>query len=391
MQQVQQPDTQVGCPPQDLKTKLFWAFVLIKLTYITMVLSGLACLTIAFIAGILILALIRNHTVSFHGYVIIILFGIGGLIGFFATLRGLIAIFIRPKGYHPAYRISTSSETELNRFIMDICLKVGAKPPNTVLMLAEPGAFVSDSEMRVMNGVTTGRILAIGLPLLYVLSKNELRAILAHEFAHFVGEDIETGKKFAAAFQGILSAHEMLDDSIMERKSLALKLPLYLPRAILRTCLVKLMTVTAAVEKSQEFRADWIAAEQCGGQAFGSALIKTSELSDSFFESDTIDTTDARAMHNQIGYYRAFRESVSHLTSVSHDLNQDLDDNSNVFASHPSLKARVHNTRHLPDRYNNHEPALLLVTNLAEYESAMDKLKESYEKLRQIPEPNMNS
>ncbi len=384
MQQAQRNYHKTGTPPQNIKAKLFWAFVFIHLTYFTMILCALGCLAVTFIAFALFRGLADDHIFVFWPYILIAMLGVGGITGCYSIIRGLLAIFAKHKGYTSAYRITTSSETELIRFIMDICAKVGAKAPNTILILAEPQAFVSDEEIQVMNTKTQGRTLAIGLPILYVLSKNELRAILAHEFAHFVGEDLEASKKFNVAFGGMISAHTMLHNTIVGHDSFAARLPLYLPHTILGMCLYNIIKIRATIEQSQEFRADWTAAQQCGGKTFGNALIKIVGLSDFFYSEETMDATRVKALQNGTGYYHSLRESVKHLPGFTYNLDQDLDDNSSVFSSHPSLKARVDNTRHFPERYNDYDPALRLISNLSEYERVMDGLIDSYEKLMHI-------
>jgi|GEM_PF-5191788 len=384
MQQAQRNYHKIGKPPQNIKAKIFWAFTLINLTYFIMILCALACLAVTFAAFFMFTGLANSHVFTFWPYIIITLLGIGGITGCYSIIRGLLAIFAKHKGYISAYRITTSIETELIRFTMDICTKVGAKAPNTILILPEPQAFVSDEEMQVMNAKTQGRTLAIGLPLLYVLSKNELRAVLAHEFAHFVGEDIEAAKQFSVAFSGMISAHEMLHNTIIGHDSFSARLPLYLPHTILGVCLYNIMKIRASIEQSQEFRADWIASQQCGGKTFGNALIKIDGLSDFFYSQETMDTTKTMAKQNGTGYYKALRESVKHLPGFTYNLDQHLDDHSSVFSSHPSLKARVENTRHFAERYNDYDPALRLISNLSEYEHVMDGLVDSYEKLMHV-------
>lgn len=43
-------------------------------------------------------------------------------------------------------------------------------------------------------GVGSKRVMGLGLPLLNALTVSELRAVLAHEFGHFVGGDTSLGK-----------------------------------------------------------------------------------------------------------------------------------------------------------------------------------------------------
>lgn len=66
-----------------------------------------------------------------------------------------------------------------------------AAVPQTVVAGAVAGFFVTSHPQRLpaVDQVARGRILHVSLPHLAVLSRAETRAVLAHELAHFTGED----------------------------------------------------------------------------------------------------------------------------------------------------------------------------------------------------------
>lgn len=367
-----------------ISSQLFWMNTLIAATYIALIICALMCALITYIAFISIVSVGQSRHIYLLPVMLLTLLGIGGIIGCYSSLRGLAAVFTKHKSYEPAFRITASSEKELTRFIMEICNKVGAQPPNTILLHAFPDAFVADTELQIMNGKTTGRVLAIGLPLLYVLSKCELRATLAHEFAHFAGKDVGSHRQVSPALQGIISTHDILQHTAIENESFFLKLPLYLPRMILGMFFINLMTTSAAIQRAQEYRADYIAAQNCGGKTFGTALSKIIGVTQLFYSDEIVRSTIERSSKCRIGYYQAFRETVSYLVGIKHNPQEDsYYSDASVFSSHPDYKTRVDSVWHLPEQYYDHEPALQLISNLDEYENKMNKLKQSYDRLNQ--------
>ena len=64
--------------------------------------------------------------------------------------------------------------------------------------------------MKTLDGVVEGRTLAIGMPLLKELSLQELKAVLAHEFSHFSGNDTLYSVFVAPVYKSLGSAIEDL-------------------------------------------------------------------------------------------------------------------------------------------------------------------------------------
>jgi Zn-dependent protease with chaperone function len=89
----------------------------------------------------------------------------------------------------------------------DLAGERGTTLPETVVAGAEGGFFVT-AFPRLLHAeagpsVTRGRVLHLPLPELAVLDLAELRAVLAHELAHFSGEDTEYGLRFAPLFAAL--------------------------------------------------------------------------------------------------------------------------------------------------------------------------------------------
>src|SRR5262249_56861846 len=92
---------------------------------------------------------------------------------------------------------------------VDECAPAWGEPmPKGVYVIGQPNAFVS--ALGGTFGFGSRRILAIGLPLFYVLTLAEWRAVLAHEFAHYYSGDTSLGPSLYRAQKAMLRAFENL-------------------------------------------------------------------------------------------------------------------------------------------------------------------------------------
>ncbi len=81
----------------------------------------------------------------------------------------------------------------------------GAVMPDTVTVGAVDSFFVTSSPRVLTNGtVTQGRTLHLPLPALAVLDRTELVTVLAHELAHFTGEDTDYSIRFQPVYVSLL-------------------------------------------------------------------------------------------------------------------------------------------------------------------------------------------
>jgi Zn-dependent protease with chaperone function len=67
--------------------------------------------------------------------------------------------------------------------------KLGIVPPDNIFVGIDDNFFVTEHPVKMGEELYTGRTLFVSLPLLKALSRSEADAVLAHELAHFSGED----------------------------------------------------------------------------------------------------------------------------------------------------------------------------------------------------------
>lgn len=120
-----------------------------------------------------------------------LLFGflIGGLWTFFLIAK-LIFTKIPIENNEPASesvdkKAAANLWSEVNR----IASQLQTSPPDEILLGMSSSFYVTEFPVRHANGVTSGRTLHLSAPLMKLMPKNEILAIIGHELGHFKGED----------------------------------------------------------------------------------------------------------------------------------------------------------------------------------------------------------
>jgi Zn-dependent protease with chaperone function len=150
--------------------------------------------------------------------------------------------------------------------IIEAVAKATAQPrPEEIYLLNDVNAWVT--HRGGVMGVGSHRVMGVGLPLIEGLSPAELRAVIAHEFGHYVSGDVALGpwihKTRAAigrALQGVPTFLEFAFD--------------WYARMFMR--------MTMMVSREQEFVADATAARVAGVESAISALKRVSVLAPAY-------------------------------------------------------------------------------------------------------------
>jgi hypothetical protein len=151
--------------------------------------------------------------------------------------------------------IARGDAPELFTEVGDAARRLGARPPEQVRLSYLPCCGV------VAWG--RSRALMLGLPLLHVLTRAELRAVLAHELAHLARGDATAAASCSRFVQGLAQA--------LDAAPRAAWGPLGLWA---RVCRRVAEALHAPIALGQEARADRASAAIAGGDAAASALVK---------------------------------------------------------------------------------------------------------------------
>ncbi len=218
--------------------------------------------------------------------------------------------------------------------VADVARKLGTRPPEQLRLAYLPCCGV------VAAG--RSRALLLGLPLLYVLTRVELRAVLAHEMAHLAGGDATSAARTSRFVHGLGQA---VDSAPPSRSPL---------RVWARLCRGWSDRLHAPVNRGQEARADRVSAGIAGGDAAASALVKVAAVQPLFREVlDQYDPTDDESGAAGANLYSFFRRFWSRLpepllTSIRHTIIQNGHLESDP--AHPALLDRLAAVQSYPAR-----------------------------------------
>ncbi|MCA9092558.1 MAG: M48 family metalloprotease [Planctomycetaceae bacterium] len=223
--------------------------------------------------------------------------------------------------------LSSPLHQELNA----ICAKVGTAPPDHVILGIDDNFFVTENPTIVNGRKLTGRTLFLSLALLKHLNGAEAEAILAHEMAHYSGQDTLYSRKITPLL--IRYAHYL--------QALQLN-PLTLPIFYFMHAFRALYEVSLSrMSRKREFRADKISAEVSSPINFAQALIRIicysefrGEIQKELFDTEqTLETADI-ANRIEAGF-RDYSRSFASKRNLA-----ELESN-HPFDSHPALAKRL--------------------------------------------------
>ncbi|MEO0652558.1 MAG: M48 family metallopeptidase [Planctomycetota bacterium] len=274
---------------------------------------------------------------------------------------GLLAwsLFPRRDRFHaPGPELDPAQHPELFRLIDSVAQDAGRARPDAVYLIGDVNAWVA--ERGGWMGLGSHQVMAIGEPLLQVLNRAELRAVLAHEFGHFVGGDTKLGP-------WIYKTRSALERSIEHMEGTLYHLPfLWYGKLFMR--------VSLGVSRAQEYAADALSARFCGSTAAIGALRKITRASychDQYWDREVVPVLEAGflpPLTEGFGIYLS-QPGVNRWLdrSFERELADDVDD---LHDTHPSLPKRLEALEALPpgQPVDEDEPARGLIENLVELE-----------------------
>ena len=170
-----------------------------------------------------------------------------------------------------AVSLTRAQAPALWRLVDEVARTVGTAPPDNLVLTPEPNCYAIEVPVILPNQRVKGRTLCLSLPLLHLWDERELRAVVAHELAHFHGEDTRYSREYAPALRAAAEALETLRATLDRDARAVAVLPL-LP--IFSFTVERFTLATAAHSREREFAADGVAARVAGALPFATALLK---------------------------------------------------------------------------------------------------------------------
>jgi Zn-dependent protease with chaperone function len=120
-------------------------------------------------------------------------------------LRPMLAMFEPTPLEMFGQRVTPEQAPGLWRHVDELAAKLGALPPEHIVVSLTQGFYVTSSDALVMPAETLLRGRTLHIPLLYLglLDREEIGAVIGHELAHFAGDDTAYSLRFLPIYDGV--------------------------------------------------------------------------------------------------------------------------------------------------------------------------------------------
>lgn len=244
-------------------------------------------------------------------------------------VKGLF--FVRRGDVGAATEITAAEEPVLFQFIHRVADDVGAPRPHRVFLTPDVNASVFyDLSLRELV-FPSKKNLNIGLGLVNVLTLDEFKAVLAHEFGHFAQRSMALGTWVYVSGQvigAVVGRRDAFDTFIrgLSRFDLrvawigwGLGLLVWAIRAVFDSAYRLLLLVDRALSREMEFQADLVAVSVTGSDSLIHALRRLGPADQALNRAYEFATEEGRAGRPIADVYRAQSDILAHLRRVIHD------------------------------------------------------------------------
>jgi Zn-dependent protease with chaperone function len=336
-----------------------------------------AIVGVAFLIWLMIqIPLESGSRTSGRGAAGLFIFKLGGIVAL-----GLLIIFLI-KGLFKGQRIDREQYLRIHEgdapqlwaFIHQVCKDAGAPRPRHVYLSADVNAAVIFNSSLLNLFVPPRKDLLIGLGLVNVLTLNEFKAVLAHEFGHFA-------QKSAGMGSYLMLARRIMDDIVYSRDgwdrfvdqwasidlrvsfpAWGLKAVLWTLRKVMGGALQGLGLLHLSLSRQLEYNADNVAVKLCGSDAIVHSLARLDFASEAL--ADAARSLEAAADHGHYTDDLFFHQTTSaeRLRALRKDPKLGIPPQ---LPEDASVKVQVFQPEHdgIPDHLRSHPTNLMREVN----------------------------
>ena len=276
---------------------------------------------------------------------IMVFVAIGGILGVGISVRsGWVAIKKTVVRSH-ALTITKDKAPKLFDMVLKLCHEMKASTPNNIIVELGTNFFVTDANVITFDGQYDSRTLCISALLLHVLNTEELKAIIAHELAHFTGDDLVYSRRFYPVYRGTSAAiNDMANVGRSGSENSGwITLALIIPMWILRSYLEVFARIERRIGRRRELRADSMGAKVSSKSTMSSALVKVytyGVLWGQHSEEWIVEALNEGKVFSNIShlFVQVFNPEESLLKQIAQDSSSRL---THPTDTHPSLKDRL--------------------------------------------------
>jgi Zn-dependent protease with chaperone function len=294
-------------------------------------------------------------TIGFYGLALGIAFGLLYLIylefavigrvnvrltvfAFIGAVVILWSILPRPDRFvPPGPRMTRKKFPLLFNEIEKVSKLTGQGMPRDVYLVPDVNAFVA--ERGGFMGFGRKRVMGIGLPLFQLMTVDELKAVLAHEFGHYFGGDTALGPWIYKTREAIIRTTVNVAKANQW---------LYIPFEAYAKMFLR---ITNGISRQQEFTADRLAARTVGASAAITGLQKVHKYGyafNVFFQREYAPVIESGYQPPMLEGFQKFLKSPKITEAVNNSYEEQLTKGTtDPYDTHPSLKERIAALEHL--------------------------------------------
>jgi Zn-dependent protease with chaperone function len=316
-----------------------------------------------------------------HWYIIGAI-AIGAFIGAFTMLEAGLSISKNLSTSILGKSVSRDQQPTLWNHVEEIARKLGATPPNNIVLGLEPNFYVTASEVKTYPGPVsqTGTTLYLSLPLMRILSVPELSAVIGHELGHFRGQDTDFSLRFYPIYAGTAQALQALNsDGDGKPQEFGLKSIGLIPAtALLSFFMGQFAKAERTIGRDRELEADKAGASVASSSALATSLIKVAAYAPawSFIRSAMVE-----ALQEQKAYQNT--SSMFHELVVKNSKPEIFDGIGSSVAvhptdTHPSTEIRLSALGHSMEDFliDDLRPASVLIETSVSLVHDLDQIEE---------------
>ena len=196
---------------------------------------------------------------------------LGALVGALMTISSCVALTRPARMSELAIDVAQSEQPRLWARVVEIARRLGTAPPKHLILSLQPNFYATGAEMTVVNKseALQGETLCLSLPMMRIMTSQELAAVIGHELGHFRGQDVAYNLRFAPVYTHMTKA--LLETGRV--KGIA-GLPLLPAQAMLGFFLQQFSYAEREIGRQRESEADRAGVTVAGAPALASALMK---------------------------------------------------------------------------------------------------------------------
>lgn len=265
---------------------------------------------------------------------------LGAIYASFKVVKVIISARPKPTLNVMGIAIGRSEAPLLWKSVDSISKDLNTNSPERIIFTMDDNICVTEALVKVKDSIYTGRTLILSLPLMKCLSKEQSLAVIAHEIAHFSGEDTKFSIKFFPIFHDTRKSIEEVGNAISQFGATGIAaLPAL---AMLNHFLESFALIESEISRQCEKEADLKAANLVGHQNMIEALALTHYLSLAWANCDNalyeLLREEGKIANNIMSVFPRFIERDQVVNNVFKLINSHT---THPFHSHPSLQYRI--------------------------------------------------